>query len=298
MSGYNIRDTELFSRLLSYAADSSVMNSQKHPYIVAVHPQLLKKNQRITQSIENTFNAKEVACVNSAVCDLLASGRNAGIVAHVGPHSSYVVAIENSEMIPGSFQEFMVTGTDINKYLKPDYEEIQFRQLANVKSSVLYCALDYNEELSKCNQNPATFKTKITIDERDYYYDREKFSAVEAIFKPSIFGKNGNGLHQIIIDVIVKSAPSTQKLLIENIVLSGLDLKIVGFAQKMKLELEQILPHETLMNAKITVIEQDCDCATWLGASILASSAKFIRIKKESDLVFKLKRVEKPANWV
>jgi len=60
MSGYNIRDTELFSRLLSYAADSSVMNSQKHPYIVAAHPQLLKKNQRITQSIENTFHAKKL----------------------------------------------------------------------------------------------------------------------------------------------------------------------------------------------------------------------------------------------
>jgi len=109
---------------------------------------------------------------------------------------------------------------------------------------------------------------------------KERFRCAEALFEPSLLGRQVSGVHDCIYDSILKSDFDIRTELCENIVLSGGTSLLPGFADRMKKELTALFPS----SRKFRIITpQRPQYSTWIGGSIFGSLSYFpqLSISKE-----------------
>jgi actin len=111
----------------------------------------------------------------------------------------------------------------------------------------------------------------------------ERFRCPEVLFKPSLIGKEDDGVHQLTYDSIMKCDVDIRKDLYGNIVLSGGTTMFEGIAERMEKEIVALAPSS--MKIKI-VAPPERKYSVWIGGSILASLSTFQQMwisKQEYD---------------
>jgi actin len=100
----------------------------------------------------------------------------------------------------------------------------------------------------------------------------ERFRCAELLFTPSLGGFDYDGVHQSLIDSIMRCDIDLHRDLCANIVLSGGSTMFPGFPERLEKDIIGLTPSQV----KVKVIAPPHrENSAWLGGSILACLAQF-----------------------
>ena len=191
--------------------------------------------ERMVRLMLETFEVPAVHVTSRAVCALSASGRSTGVLFECGEAVSNVVAIYQGNVIPHSIHSGLVSGQDLTEHMRQLLTERGYSfntrsrrsdlSLArDVKERLSFVALDYAEN-TKTVANSSDLQGNFELpDGQEICIDKERFTCPEALFLPSLVGKEGPGVPECIFDTVSTADNDDIKLrqeLFANVVLSG-----------------------------------------------------------------------------
>lgn len=259
------------------------VDPEEHPVLLTEPPLNPKANrEKMLAVMFETFNVPAVYLAAQPVLSLYAAGRTSGIVLDSGGGMSHVVPIYEGHTLSHAMSRCDISGRDIDEYLMRSLQSKGYsfsttaeREIVrNIKEKLCYIALDYEKEMMTAKTTPSLEKNYELPDGRQVILGSERFSCPEALFQPSLIGKEFSGLHEQIFNAIIKTQSDVEfrQSLYRNIVLSGGTTMFPGFQERMQKEMETLCP----INTKVTCLAPpDRANSAWCGGSVLASLDTF-----------------------
>ena len=221
------------------------------------------------------FDVPAAYVAQPEVLALYASGATSGMVVTCGEGVTRAVPINEGFAVQQDIVQCDVAGCDITNYLVEllnEKKEIfttsaERLMVKEIKEKVGYVAQDYDQELKSFS--PKAYElpdgTSLTVK-------KERFQCAEALFQPTLVGKETKGIHQVTQRSLNKFPGEMREHMCANVVLSGGTSMLPGFQQRFEKELKALFPGDM----KIEVVApEERKYATFIGGSILSSLSSF-----------------------
>lgn len=153
----------------------------------------------------------------------------------------------------------------------------EINDVNNFKEKCYVCK-DFFAEMAAVKTTPSDFKETCKLynnGEVDLLHER--FRCPEALFDPTLLGKDWPGIHQIIKKSIDKCDPQLISKLYGNIVLAGGSTSFPGLPERLQKEVETLTPGTMV---KI-IAPTERSYSSWVGGSVLASLGTLSWMTKE-----------------
>ena len=212
-----------------------------------------------------------------AVLALYASGRTTGIVCDSGDGVTHTVPIFEGYSLPHAVGRMDVAGRELTNYLQKLLAEegltlttsAEVETVKKIKETVCYLAEDFNTLNNSTKVDTASFELP---DGAIINVGHARFKCPEALFEPSMLGREDPGIHRLIRNSIQASDLDIRREMWENVILSGGSTCFRNIDSRLLHDLRSIAPP----NSKVKVIAPpERNYSVWIGGSILASLSSF-----------------------
>jgi len=234
----------------------------------------------MTSIMFETFQVPGLYVGIQAVLSLYSSGKTTGIVCDSGDGVTHTVPIYEGYSLPHAILRLNLAGRDITEYLVKLLSElgIDFTSSAEVeiardiKERLCYVSLDYDKELEESKTSNKSIVEYNMPDGSIIKIGNCRFRAPEALFQPSLIGKEFPGIATTCYNSIFKTDVDVRKELYANISLSGGTTMYKNIPERLQTEVQKLAPQ----NAKVKVIyPEERKYSVWIGGSILSSLNTF-----------------------
>lgn len=252
----------------------------EHPVLLSEAIMNPKSNrEKMAQIMFETFTIPAMHIALESVLSLYANGTTTGVALDSGEGVTQVMPVYDGCPMKRGMSKTDVAGSELNYFLKqmlmqeglPLETGVGLETIRDMKEKHCYVATDFDTELYKSYKDHDNQLYELP-DGQVLQLGAERFKCTEALFKPEMVDKEACGVHDMISLAIANSEMDSRRDLYKNIYISGGSTLFPGFAERLKIELEQLTP--AAMQIKV-VAPQERKYAAWKGGSILASMPLF-----------------------
>ena len=251
---------------------------EEHNVMLTEAPMNPKENrEKMAQIMFETFNVPGLYIAIQAVLSLYSAGKFTGIVADSGDGVTHFVPIFDGYSLPHAVIRLDLAGRDLTEYMMKLLTETgqRFSTTAEkeivkaIKEKSCYVALDFEEELKSVEPYDYELPDGTHVIVKD-----QRIRCPEALFKPAMVGKEGNGIGQTCYDSIQKCDIDVRKDLYNCVVLSGGTSMYNGLPERLTKEIKALAPESMKEEVKV-IASPERKFAVWIGGSILSSISTF-----------------------
>ena len=259
------------------------VSPEEHPVLLTEAPTNPKvSREKMTQVMFETFKAPAVYMKSKAALALLASGRSTGLVLDSGDSVSLSVPIYEGHVISHAVRHQFLARRDLTYYMRRLLEQVKdpipftnspddYDTIGDIKEKMCYVAKDFEKELQDAASN-ADLERSYEVYDTVLKVGSERFRCPEALFRPSLVGRDDPGIQEIVHSSIRKCDSDLRDELCSNIVLAGGNTMYPGFAVRLKKELEGLSSSDVAVDVSPAAEGVD---SVWKGGSIVASLPDF-----------------------
>jgi actin-related protein len=263
--------------------DELRISPEEHNVLLTEAPLNPKNNrERITQLMFEVFNTPGMYIAIQAVMSLYSAGKTTGIVVDSGDGVSHFVPIYEGYAFPHAILRVNLAGRDMTEFLLKILGErglhltssAEREIVKDIKEKLCYVSLDYEGELKESSKSASIEAQYEMPDGEVITIGNERFRCPEALFKPSLIGKEYMGIHDQVYNAIMKSDMDIRKDLYSNIILSGGSTMFSGLPERLTKEIQKLAPSATSSKVKVIAMPER-KYSVWIGGSILSSLSNF-----------------------
>lgn len=226
-----------------------------------------------------TFNTPAIFIAIQGVLSLYSYGLVTGVAVDTGAEVSQILPTIEGSPISEATSCLDLGGRDLDNYLMKIFIEngISFTyqhpiaDVCKMKEKFCYVTSDFKKAMHFAQKSHLR-RTYTLPDNQVISMESERFQCPEALFQPSLLGKEFNGIHRTCYDSIAKCDSSVKRDLLSNIVLSGGSSLFPGFAERMADELTALVPANARVNVMAVPSRRH---NVWIGGSIVAAQSAF-----------------------
>ena len=257
------------------------VTASEHNVMLTEAPMNPKSNREKMASIcFETFGVQGLYVAIQAVLSLYSAGKFTGCVCDSGDGVTHLVPIYDGYSLPHSILRMDLAGRDLTDFMIKLLNEIGVSMttsaereiVKNLKEKLCYVSLDYEEDMK--NEKSCKEEVYEMPDGGQIRVGSLRFRCSEALFKPSLIGKDYSGMAEQSYSAVHKSEVDIRKDLISNVILSGGTTLFPGLPERLTKDLQKLCNPNMASKVKVIAVPERKYCV-WIGGSILSSISTF-----------------------
>ena len=239
----------------------------------------LSNRKKLAEVLFEVFAFPALYIARQAVMSMYSTGETTGLLLQSGDGVTEVMAMVECFMVPESVQRFNLAGADMTQYLGEKLAQqghhsfnrsTDAELLRSIKERLCFLTHSGLKPPEGEDEEPSVFQ--LPDGETLQMSQADCAGVFEAMFHPELLTGESDGVQNTIHTAVNKSDIDSRKKLWSNIILSGGNTMVRGFAERLKDELRPLVPSTVTINVKSPEQRQ---FSAWKGASMMASLPSF-----------------------
>ncbi len=249
-------DITSIDAIIEYIVESLNINCNDHQIII-ITPQKFSDKLNVQflnlLLVDEKYQFEAATLMNQTLMSLYSYNSSVGVVANLGEKID-IVPICNGISFQAGVTNLAYGGSRMSEYLNGyvsrghanyvnDMEQFYVRY---IKEKSCYAAINYKDECAKYPSENLKFQLEL----KDHINDSKsieipqsaRFTTVEGLFNPELWGIDGVGIHKLIHKAIMSSSMDLRREMARNIYICGGMSRIPGLKERLEYEVRQLLP--------------------------------------------------------
>jgi len=235
------------------------IDPKDHKILLTEPPMNPKENQKkMLQTMLETYQFEAAKVSIQAMLVLYAQSLLTGVVVDSGDGVTHIVPVWEGICPPTLIKRLNVAGRHMTRYLIKLLQvrgyafnrSADFETVRQIKEQFCYVGHDLEVESRLALETTVLMQSYTLPDGRVIKLGRERYEAAEVLFKPSLIDVEGDGIADMLFNMIQDADIDLRQAFYKHIVLSGGSTMYPGLPSRLEKEMKRLYLEKVLKNDK------------------------------------------------